>query len=278
MVGWMRLRRHLLLIAAALSVPVARSQDAAEIVRKSVERDARNFARLKDYTLTQRDEMRIYNRSGKLQSTRSGTYEIVILEGQPYARKIAENDRPLSEKEAQRERDKMDREFRKRQKESASDKARLEKQRTEERRFLAEVPRAFNLKVEGTEAISGKPAWIVSLEPKPDYRPVNSRAKLLTKVRAKLWIDQAEYQWVRVDAEVLDTISFGLSLIRIAPGSHLHFEQTRVNDEVWLPSVLAVSAGARLGYVKKMRAEFDVSYRDYKKFQTDSHIVGVEEQ
>jgi hypothetical protein len=41
--------------------------------------------------------------------------------------------------------------------------------------------------------------------------------------------DQAEYQWVRVQAEVIEPISIGLGLFKIAPGGTNTFEQKRVN-------------------------------------------------
>jgi hypothetical protein len=50
-----------------------------------------------------------------------------------------------------------------------------------------------------------------------------------------------------------------------------------VNEEVWLPSKVTFNANARVAYLKKLRAELDITYRDYKKFQTDSQIVGAEE-
>jgi hypothetical protein len=73
--------------------------------------------------------------------------------------------------------------------------------------------------------------------------------------------------------EVIDPISFGLGLVKLASGSILNFDQVRVNDEVWLPAHISVRADARLLYLRKFREELDVTYRDYQKFQADSHVV-----
>jgi hypothetical protein len=202
----------------------------------------------------------------------------MILEGRPFRRKIAHDDKPLSASDVRKEEERVDRELAKRRAQSPAEKAKLEKQRVEGRKFLREIPQAFTLKLDGVEEVSSKPAWAIEFDPKPGYVPKDSRAKLLAKVRGKLWIDQSEYQWVKWDAQVLDTLSFGLSLIRIAPGTALHFEQVRVNDEVWLPSTVTAHADARVAYIKRLRAEIDIRYRDYKKFQTDSRIVGVDEK
>jgi hypothetical protein len=258
-----------------LSGPVhaAAGEDPVEIVRKSVERDANNFARIKNYTFIEREEDRDVDSKGRIKKTESETAEILILVGRPYSRIIAKNDKPLSEKEQQAEQRKLDKELEKRQKESENERGRFERDRAENRRFLREIPEAFKLTLLGTETVSGKPVWVIDATPKPGYRPKLDRSKVLSHIHARLWIDQAEYQWVKVDAEVLDTITFAVGLLRIAPGTKLHFEQIRVNDEVWLPSLLSVQGRLRIAYVKKMEGGMDVTYRDYRKFQSDSQLV-----
>jgi hypothetical protein len=253
------------------------AQDAAEIVRKSLAHDAVNFERVKDYTYLARQEEREFDKSGKVKSAESQTYDISILSGRRYERLVAKNDKQLSSKEQNQEQEKLDRELAKRQKETPAEKARLEKERTGNRRYLQEVSSAFSLTVMGTEVVSGKKTWVIAAEPKPGYKPSLERAKVLTRIRARIWIDQTEYQWVKVDAEAIAPISFEFGLFRIAQGGKLHFEQMRINDEVWLPSVLSASADARVGYLKKVHGDINVTYRDYKKFQTDSRILSADE-
>jgi hypothetical protein len=251
-----------------------RAQDAAEILRRSVEHDAVNWERLKDYTFVERNEERMYDRANRLKSDESQTYEILILAGRPWGKLIERNGKPLDAREARRVQEKLDREMVKRKREDAAAKAREDKERIETRRFLREVPDAYVLKIDGVEQIGGRPVWAISATPRPGYHPKLPHGDTLTKVRGKIWIDQAEYQWVKVEAEAIAPLSFGLGLLRVAPGGTLHFEQTRVNDEVWLPSHASIRADARVVYVRKLRAEMDITYRDYRKFQTDSRIVG----
>jgi hypothetical protein len=270
--------RRSLLVCLLSSVSAFAADDPVAIVRKSVERDASNFARIRNYTFIQHQEFRDLDGKGKVKKTESETAEVLILVGSPYARITARNDKPLSEKEQQEEQRKLDRELAKRMRESESERGRYERDRAENRRFLLEVPDAFNLKLLGTETISGKPVWVIDATPKAGYKAKLDRAKIFSKVHAKLWIDQAEYQWVKVDAEALDTLSFGLGLVRIAPGGKLHFEQIRVNDEVWLPSLFSVNGAVRVAYVKKLAGGLDIAYHDYRKFQSDSHLVTTGEQ
>jgi hypothetical protein len=254
-------------------IAFSQNPEAKEIIRRSVDHDLLNFERLKDYTYTERAEERAYDPHGRLKKTEIETYEIFILGGHDYARLVARNDQALPGKEARKEQVKLDKEIDKREHESAADQARHEKQRREERKFLDEVPEAFSYRLVGQEIISGKPAWVILADPKPDYRPKDSRAKFITKVRAKIWIDTSEFQWVKVDAEALDKVSFGFHMLQIEPGATLHFEQTRINDEVWLPAAAKVYVNARLALFKQMHSEVDIQFRDYKKFQAESHLV-----
>lgn len=247
--------------------------DTLDIVRRSVERDWTDYESRKNYTYDERIEFRQYSRDGRLANSRSETNEILILAGRPYERLTARDDRPLPERETRKQQQKLDEELAKRQHESPGTRARYEKEREEERAFIREIPDAFTFRLVETGAVSNQPAWVIEAQPKLGYRGVHADARNFAKVSAKIWIEQATYHWVKVDAEVLDTISGGLGLLRVARGGTLHFEQTRVNDEIWLPSSILVRFEARLALVKKLRGEFDIRYSNYRKFQSDSKIV-----
>jgi hypothetical protein len=249
------------------------AQDAADIIRRSVERDATNFERFKNYTFLERVEERRYGRSGNLSSKEVQTYEFMVLGGRPYGKLVERDDKTLPAKEVRKEQEKLDKESAKRQRESASDKAKDDKDRAEERRYLREIPEAFHLTLQGTEQIGGRPVWVIGAQPRPGYKPKLKRAEILAHLRGKIWVDQTDYQWVKAEVEVIDPISFGLGLVKLAAGAALSFEQVRVNEEVWLPSRISVRADARLAYLRKLRAELDITYRDYQKFQADSRIV-----
>jgi hypothetical protein len=249
------------------------AQDATEIIRQSVDRDATNFERFKNYTFLERVETRRYGRNAKLGSKEVETYEFMVLGGRPYGKLVERDDKPLPAKEARTEQEKADKELAKRQRESASDKAREDKDRAEQRAYLREVPEAFSLMVQGTELIGDRPVWIIGAQPKPGYKPKLKRAEILGHLRGKIWVDQADYQWVKAEVEVIDSISLGLGLVKLAAGSLLNFDQVRVNEEVWLPAHISVRADARLFYLRNFREELDVTYRDYHKFSADSRIV-----
>jgi len=272
--------RAMLLLLPVLSLS-GQGPDPLEIVRRSVEKDRLNFERANDYSYVQHTEQRQFGRGGRIEKVESRTYDVIVIDGEPYEKLVAKDGKPLPEREARKEQEKLDRELARRRAENPGERARRiseqEKRRREGREFAQEIPDAFTFRLAGEDVLEGRPVWILEAEPKPGYKGKAKRADLLTKFRGKLWIDQQDYQWVRVEAETIAPVRFGWILAKLDPGARMTFEQRRVHDEVWLPSHAWMRLGARVALVKKLDAEVEVFWRDYRKFQTDSRITGVSE-
>ncbi|MEP7355396.1 MAG: hypothetical protein ABI824_19370 [Acidobacteriota bacterium] len=257
--------------------PASAPPDVMAIIRRSVERDAQNFQRYRDYTFEQTTVQYRFDKQGGINSTETETDEVLMLVGQPYNRVLARDGTTLSEKDARKEQEKLDKELVRRQKDPEKKQREYEKDRADERRFLREIPDAYTFTLEGEEKIDNLPVWRIRAEPKPDFKPKDSRANMLSKVRGTLWIEQTGYQWVKADLDVIDTISWGWFVLRIPPGATIQFTQRRVNQEVWMPESIKVRADARVALLKTLRMGFDVTYSKYRKFSADSKVIGTEE-
>jgi hypothetical protein len=130
----------------------------------------------------------------------------------------------------------------------------------------------------GSEVIDGRDTWLFEGEPRPGYQPKNREAKILGKFKGRVWIDKVDSEWVKLDITAIDTISVGFVLARIHKGTHLIIELSRVNDEVWLPKHVQLHFDARVALFKSFDEDVDQTYRDYKKFRTDTKITVVGEQ
>jgi hypothetical protein len=256
------------------------AQDAREIVRKSVELDQVNWLRMKDYTWIAHETERGLDSSGAVKSEKKQTWETLILYGEPHRRMLERDDKTLPADEQRKEQAKLDKVSAKLQQETPAQRQRrvteYEKRREKDRDFLREITDLYDFKLEGEQQVDGHAAWVISATPKPGYQPRRRDAKPLLKIRGKIWIDQAEYQWVRLEAETTDTISYGLFIARLNPGAKLVFEQTRINDEIWLPKREAVSGSGRLGLVKKIALQQELIWSDYRKFQVESKVVATQ--
>ncbi len=273
----MTVRRVLLTVVCC--APALFSQDAREIVRKSVELDQANWLRMKDYTWMAHLSERRLDSAGRVQSEQNRTWETIVLYGEPHRRNLERDGKPLSADEQRKEQAKLDKAVDKLRGETSAQRqhrlADYDKKREKEREFLREIPDLYDFRIERDDQVDGHAAWVISATPKPHYQPRRSDAKPLLKIRGRIWIDKAEYQWVRLEAETTDTISYGLFLARLNPGAMLQFEQTRVNDEVWLPKREYVRGSGRLGLLKKIAMEQEVTWSNYRKFQVESKIVSA---
>jgi hypothetical protein len=131
----------------------------------------------------------------------------------------------------------------------------------------------FDLRLEGESVVEGRLVWKVCGAPRPGAQPKSHDAKVLLKIRGCMWIDQATYQWARVEAETTDTISWGVFLARLNPGAKLVFEQTEVSPDLWLPKRLFIAGSGRVGLVKRLAEDQEIQWSKYRKFSVDSKIV-----
>lgn len=274
-------KEMLLSLLVLLSAPgLASDIEAVDIVRRSVARDQTNWRLARNYTFVQRVEERKLDRKGGVDGVEVRTEEVLFLYGRPYERLISLNDKPLDAERERKEQEKLTRESEKRKRDFESEQKRqkqeaeLEKERQRERRFLMELPEAFDFRLVGEESQQGRLCWVIDGTPKPGYRPRDVRgAKLLPKFKGRLWIDKAEYEWVRAEVESIDTVSFGLVLARLGKGAKLVFEQKKIHDEIWLPLAVRLRFDARVGLVSRFNRDLEITFRDYRKFQSESRIV-----
>jgi hypothetical protein len=265
---------------AVASAPLSQDQ-IRTLIRQVAEKDMENDKKQRDYTYMERVEEHRLNGKGDVQKTEVRTREIMMLYGDQIERLIAKDDKPLSEKDAAKEEERIQKLADKRKNESDEQRAKRlkeeEKGREETRQFVNEIADAYNFHLAGIDTLGGRDAYMIDADPRPGFEPHVKGAKFLPKFRFRVWIDKAENQWVKLDAQCIDTVSLGLFLARFHKGSRIMIEQTRVNDEVWLPQHVAVKVDVRLALLKNFDIEQDVTYRDYKKFRSDTRIVPLGE-
>ncbi len=262
-----------MLVAAA----AAWAEDPRELVRRSISQDQLDWVRMKDYTWQARSVERHFNSHGKVESTRRENWETLILDGQPHRRMLERDGKPLSPAEQQSEQRKLDEAAGKLSAETPAEKGHrleeAEKRRRREFAFLSEIPDLFNLRLDGESTVDGRPVWVVSGVPRPGAQAKSRDAKVLLKVRGRMWIDKATYQWAKVEAETTDTISWGLFLARLNAGAKLTFEQMEVNSEIWLPKRLFMTGSGRVGLIKRLAEDEQIDWSGYRKFSVDSKMV-----
>jgi hypothetical protein len=286
-----RLRFAFFLVALFSTLAIAQDKSSSsstlsqdeirDIIRKSADNDLENDKKLRNYTYTERQEEQHLDGKGQVKSTETKTYDVMEIYGDQVQKLISKDDEPLSDKDARKEDEKIQKLIDKRRNESDSDREKRlkkeEKDREEGRQFVREVADAYDFRFVGIENIEGRDNYVIDAEPKPGYEPKMKEAKILPKFRFRAWIDKDEIQWKKLDAECIDTVSFGLFLFRLHKGSRAMIEQTRVNNEVWLQQHISATVGGRIALMKSLDVAIDVTDRDYKKFGSNTKITTIGE-
>jgi hypothetical protein len=250
--------------------------DPQEIMRRAVQKDIFNWQAAKDYTFLERSQEDALGGNGQVKSSKSETREILVLYGEPFARMVAKDDKPLSEKEKKKEDEEFEKETRKRENETPEERQKrlqkYEKEREDGRAFVREILDAYTFTLVGTEVLNGRTTWVIDGTPRPGFEGKRRESKMLPKIKPRFWIDQQDYSWAQLRAEFTDTVSIGWVVARLHKGSQFEVQQVRVNDEVWLPQRIDVKLDARVALLKGVHENVHVTYQDYRKFRTDTKI------
>lgn len=259
--------------------PASGTPDAQEIIRRSLSHWRRNLEAARNYTFQRRAVEEQLNKDGSTRKTEIKTHDVLIIYGQPYEKLVARDDQPLSEKDRRKEEEKLEEFFEKQKKKSDADR---EKERAKQRdRFQREIadelPLMLNYQIVGDEEFNGQPVWVLTATPKRDYKSHSRAGKLLSKLSGKVWITKADYQWAKVECDLMDDFTVGWFLFKLHQGAHLEFEQVRINDEVWLPRSFFVQGSGRFT-VRTGRFRNTVQYSNYQRFKADVKVTLATEE
>jgi hypothetical protein len=239
------------------------STDPKDIVQRSVLAIKSDWAQAPGYSFEERDAVAKHNASPTIK-----TYLVLMIDGSPYNRLIAIDDRPLSPGDQAEEERKLRLEIPKREHESARERdrrvAKYQKDRRHDQAMLMDMVNAFDFQLAGEETVNGHDCWVLDAQPKRGFQPTNRETKVLAGMRGKLWIDKKQYQWVRVKAEVFKPVNFYGFLAKVGPGTRILLEQEPVADNLWLPKRFNMQVRASaLGFFDESSTD-DETYRAYK--------------
>lgn len=121
------------------------------------------------------------------------------------------------------------------------------------------------------EMFRGYEVIAFDFEPRTGFKPMNRPEEIVNKLAGTIWVDETALQVVRLEARFTDSFKIGGGLLAsIAPSTSFVFEQEKIGDEVWLPSLMEANISARLMLFAKLSRSRERRFGDYKKYQVDS--------
>jgi hypothetical protein len=182
----------------------------------------------------QHTEIERFDEKGNLRDREDRVYDVGPLGGGVYARLVEKNGKSLSPADLrdEQEREQRFRERSKSQKFGGGDSDRVPLDQELFNRYKGEVV--------GREAVNGRPAIVLHFWPRSNDLSIRRRQDyVLNKLAGKVWIDEQDWEIVKVDAHLTERVRVLLGLVASLEKVDLNFEQVRVADGVYLPLKLS---------------------------------------
>lgn len=153
----------------------------------------------------------------------------------------------------------------------AAEQKKRDEERRETERAVDDALLVYEIRMLGRETVGGHETIAFSFTPRKNAKPRTREGKVMRHFQGKAWVSEAEYELVRLEAEAIETASFGLGLLaRVHKGSKAAFERRKVNGEEWLPASATYTASARLFLIKRLRIGGTSEFSDYRKFTVET--------
>lgn len=246
--------------------------DIPQLLR-DVEKNQKEIDRIKEnYAVTRALEEVETDGSGQVKKKSVREYEVFYLAGREIATLTRRDGEPLrpgdQKKESERVRKRVEELQRRMQKKAES--AGEEKEKDNEV-TVAVFLRASRFVNPRRERFRGQNVIVFDFEPRSGYHPRTLAEQFLQRLVGVAWIDEQARDIARLEAYLNNSLKIGGGLFAsVQKGSSFIFEQTLVNNEVWLPSYEEVHASARVLLVKGFRQNAVVRYSNYRKFRVES--------
>ena len=227
---------------------------------------------VKQYTCRLSEEEEKLGSNGDVSSHSVKDYDIFYAGEDEIRHLLAKDGKALEGDEKKKEDQRFSKEFdaaKKKQAELANDPKKQQKEDERDQAQISDFLSAENFTNPRREIFRGQEVIVFDFGPNPAYKPKNMMENLVQKLVGVIWVDEQARDVVRLEARFSDNFKIaGGLLASLSKGSNFVFEQTLVNNEVWLPSYDEVHAAARLVFLKVKANQID-RYSDYKKFSSE---------
>lgn len=213
---------------------------------------------------------------GQVKQTEVTEYDHFWVNGVPVARMVKKDGRALSADQVAKENERIDKESAKAR--DRRDKADAQGKETNPRgdeeitvSRLLELGAFTNPR---RVQLNGRDTIAVDFTGDPKARTRNRAEEVIRDMAGTAWIDEQDHVLARVDGRFVNPFKVGGGLVvNIQKNTRFTFEQTKVNNEVWLPAHIDGQGAARVLLFFNFNGSLRAVESDYRKFRTSSTIL-----
>jgi hypothetical protein len=250
--------------AVAASDPAAALPDAATMLREVEARQKQLDKVRENYTFRSVQTTRQLDSKGNTKKVETEEHEVFFVNGHQVEKLVRKDGKDLNPDQARKEQDRVNKEV---LKISQPGYKKPDNDEITVARLLQIVTfsKPRRLRLNGRDTIAFDFAG-------DEHAKTRGRDEdALKKVSGTIWIDEADHEVSRMSATLDENYHVGFGLLAsVAKGSNVVFDQALIRNEAWLPTGIALHLQARAFLVAGFRADIDVRFDQYRKFQTDA--------
>src|SRR5438552_4295281 len=204
-------------------------------------------------------------------------YTFYYLNGDEITTLEKKDGKPLNDTEQKKENEKTQKRIEEHQKRATKKEAKEEKAKEEGKSEEKDEPgieiflRACQFVNPRRERFRGQDVLVFDFEPNPEFKAHKLVEKVVQKLAGVVWVDEKAHDVARLEAYFTGDMKIaGGLLANLQKGTSFVFEQSFVNNEVWLPTYMEAHVGVRLLLVKGIKASIVTRYWDYRKFNVET--------
>jgi hypothetical protein len=233
-----------------------------------------------NYTGRRATEETQFDGSGKVTKIERQEYTFFYLDGEEISTLVAEDGKPLTtEKQAKQNEitKKRIEEVQKKQTKKDENEKKAEEEGKDEKDKDKDEPgieiflRACQFVNPRHERFRGQDVLVFDFEGNPEYKPKNIAEHVAQQLAGVVWVDEKQHEVVRLEAYFVKDFRFaGGLLANLQKGTSFIFEQTFLNNEVWLPTYEEAHVGVRVLLLKGFKVNEVTRYSDYQRFHIET--------
>jgi hypothetical protein len=238
--------------------------DAATVLRE-VEAHQKELDKIREnYTFRAVQTTRQLDSHGTIKKVETEEHEVFFVKGHEIEKLVRKDDKDLTPDQARKEQDRVNKEV---MKISQEGEAKPDKDDITVGRLLQIVTFSKPRRV----SLNGRDTIAFDFAGDEHAKTHNHGEDALKKVSGTVWVDERDREVTRMSATLDENYHIGFGLLAsVAKGSNVVFDQALIRNEAWLPTAIALHLQARALLVAGFRADIDIRYDQYQKFQTDA--------
>ena len=249
--------------------------DVPELLR-AVMSNQEQLEKLKEsYTFTEEVTEREVNKKGEVVETDAHTQEVYFYKGHKIERRIKDNGNPLSPDRDAKELKHVEKTIREIDEQERKAAERRSKGGEPEGRgdislSLSVFLRMCDFTNARRERFRNREVIVFDFQPKPNVKARNLSESFAQRMSGVLWVDTEAKQIPRAEARLNEKLNAIGGVLSLRPGTAVIFEQSRINDEIWLPSLLDINLSVRALLFMSANLNQLSRFSDYRKFKAET--------